>query len=102
MPGPGLTATPSKMGLTGALCSSGITLEGDIKGAVGVQILGISGNVYHVQHHWVTESGDTIYVKDAFLTPWRNAQPCCEAMMLRLARSALSRVRDQQPPSRSY
>jgi len=24
--------------------------------------LGISGNVYHVHHHWVTESGDTIFL----------------------------------------
>jgi hypothetical protein len=24
--------------------------------------------VYHVQHHWVTESGDTIFLKDAELT----------------------------------
>jgi hypothetical protein len=32
------------------------TSSGDIKGAVGVQILGISGNIYHVQHHWVTRA----------------------------------------------
>jgi hypothetical protein len=51
------------------------TSSGDIKGAVGVQILSISGNVYHVQHHWVTESGDTIYVKDAFLTAFPTSDP---------------------------
>src|ERR1700730_5234614 len=51
------------------------TSSGGIKGAVGVQILGISGNVYHVQHHWVTESGDTIYVKDAFLTAFPTSDP---------------------------
>jgi hypothetical protein len=51
------------------------TSSGDIKGAVGVQILGISGNIYHVQHHWVTESGDTIYVKDAFLTAFPTSDP---------------------------
>jgi hypothetical protein len=44
------------------------TSTGDIRGAVGVEIFGVNGNVYHVQHHWVTDSGDTIYVKDAFLT----------------------------------
>jgi len=51
------------------------TSSGDIKGAVGVQILSINGNVYHVQHHWVTESGDTIYVKDAFLTAFPTSDP---------------------------
>jgi hypothetical protein len=51
------------------------TSSGDIKGAVGVQILVISGNVYHVQHHWVTESGDTIFVKNAFLTAFTTSDP---------------------------
>ena len=51
------------------------TSSGDIKGAVGVQILGISGNVYHVQHHWVTDSGDTIFVKNAFLTAFTTSDP---------------------------
>jgi hypothetical protein len=54
---------------------TGGTSSGDIKGAVGVQILSINGNVYHVQHHWVTESGDTIYVKDAFLTAFPTSDP---------------------------
>ena len=49
------------------LCTDG-TSTGDIRGSVGVSILGISGNIYHVHHHWVTESGDTIFAKDAFLT----------------------------------
>jgi hypothetical protein len=49
------------------LCTDG-TSTGDITGAVGVSVLGISGNVYHVHHHWVTTSGDTIFLKDAFLT----------------------------------
>jgi hypothetical protein len=41
------------------LCTDG-TATGDLKGAVGVQVDGITGNVYHNRHHWVTESGDTI------------------------------------------
>ena len=49
------------------LCTDG-TATGDLKGSVGVSILGISGNVYHVHHHWVTESGDTIFLNDANLT----------------------------------
>jgi hypothetical protein len=40
------------------------TATGDLKGAVGATILNTeqSGNslVLHVQHHWVTESGDTL------------------------------------------
>jgi hypothetical protein len=51
------------------------TSTGDIRGAVGVEILGVNGNVYHVQHHWVTDSGDTIYVKDAFLTLFPTSDP---------------------------
>jgi hypothetical protein len=35
------------------LCTDG-TATGDLKGAVGVSILGITGNAYHVHHHWVT------------------------------------------------
>jgi hypothetical protein len=48
---------------------------GDLRGAVGVAILGVSGNVYHVHHHWVTDSGDTIQLKDAFLTAFPTADP---------------------------
>jgi hypothetical protein len=51
------------------------TSTGDIRGAVGVEIFGVNGNVYHVQHHWVTDSGDTIYVKDAFLTLFPTSDP---------------------------
>jgi hypothetical protein len=51
------------------LCTDG-TSTGDIRGSVGVSILGINGNVYHVHHHWVTESGDTIFLKDAYLTTY--------------------------------
>ncbi len=35
---------------------------GDLRGAVGVTVLGVNGNVYHVRHHWVTETGDTIFL----------------------------------------
>jgi hypothetical protein len=31
-------------------------------------VLGVNRNVYHVRHHGVTESGDTISLNDAFLT----------------------------------
>src|SRR5256885_4635649 len=46
---------------------------GDLKGAVGVQIVGqspgISGTtVLSVHHYWVTDAGDTIFVAPAQLT----------------------------------
>jgi hypothetical protein len=50
-----------------ARCTDG-TATGDLKGAVGVQVAGITGNVYHNHHHWVTESGDTIFLNPADLT----------------------------------
>jgi hypothetical protein len=56
------------------LCTDG-TSTGDIRGSVGVSILGINGNVYHVHHHWVTESGDTIFAKDVFLTAFPTSDP---------------------------
>jgi len=56
------------------LCTDG-TATGDLRGAVGVQVLGISGNVYHVHHHWVTESGDTISLNDAYLTIYPTSDP---------------------------
>jgi hypothetical protein len=61
-------------GSPNALCTDG-TATGDLRGAVGVQVLGISGNVYHVRHHWVTESGDTISLSDAFLTAFPTSDP---------------------------
>src|SRR5215470_14144439 len=40
------------------------TATGDLKGAVGATVLSteVVGNsfLFHVQHHWVTESGDTL------------------------------------------
>jgi hypothetical protein len=56
------------------LCTGGTT-TGDLAGGVGVGVLGIQGNVYHVQHHWVTASGDTIFAKDAFLTTFPTSDP---------------------------
>jgi hypothetical protein len=56
------------------LCTDG-TATGDLKGSVGVSILSISGNVYHVHHHWVTESGDTIFLNDAYLTTYPTSDP---------------------------
>src|SRR5207248_3478053 len=46
---------------------------GDLKGAVGVEITGSSGTTFNVQHHWVTENGDTLTIdpaiaKGAFVT----------------------------------
>ena len=56
------------------LCTGGTT-TGDLSGGVGVSVLSINGNVYHVQHHWVTESGDTIFAKDALLTTFPTSDP---------------------------
>jgi hypothetical protein len=48
------------------------TATGDLRGGLGVDVLSItpgsSGTtVYHVQHHWVTETGDTIFLQNAEL-----------------------------------
>src|SRR5215475_5600317 len=48
------------------------TATGDLRGAVGATILGTEGSgntlILHVQHHWVTESGDTLDFSVATLT----------------------------------
>jgi hypothetical protein len=50
------------------------TATGDLRGAVSGTILGAphpgAGNtlVFHVQHHWVTESGDTLTFDPAVAT----------------------------------
>jgi len=49
------------------LCSDG-TATGDLKGAIGVSVLAVTGNVFHVHHHLVTETGETVFWKDADLT----------------------------------
>lgn len=45
---------------------------GDLKGAVGVSILSTEGSgntlILHVQHHWVSESGDIISLDPATAT----------------------------------
>jgi hypothetical protein len=51
------------------------TATGDLRGGLGVVILGISpgqngSTVFHVQHHWVTETGDTIFLADAYATAY--------------------------------
>jgi hypothetical protein len=48
------------------------TATGDLKGAVGATILSTEGSgntlILHVQHHWVTESGDTLVFDPAIAT----------------------------------
>ena len=49
------------------------TATGDLKGAIGVEILNQSSGpggttVFSVHHFWVTEAGDTIFVEPAQLT----------------------------------
>jgi hypothetical protein len=58
------------------LCTDG-PATGDLRGAIGVQVLAVSGNgnLYHNHHHWVTDSGDTIFLKDAYLTTFPTSDP---------------------------
>ena len=50
------------------------TATGDLSGGLGVSVLGVtpgSGGgptIYHVHHHWVTTTGDTLSLKDADLS----------------------------------
>lgn len=49
------------------------TATGDLRGAVSGSLLGYapgSGNtvIFHVQHHWVTETGDTLFFDPATAT----------------------------------
>ena len=48
------------------------TATGDLKGAVGATILSTEGSgntlILHVQHHWVTESGETLVFDPATAT----------------------------------
>lgn len=37
------------------------TATGDLRGAVGAKILSTDGVNFSIQHHWVTEAGDTIF-----------------------------------------
>lgn len=45
-------------------------ISGDLAGAVSVQILQVTGNVYHIRKHFVTTSGDTITVADTDFTTY--------------------------------
>ena len=56
------------------------TASGDLKGAIGVDIVSISNGpngttVFHNQHHWVTESGDTLFLKNADATAFPASGP---------------------------
>lgn len=56
------------------------TATGDLKGSIGVDILSVSGGangttVFHNQHHWVTESGDTLFLKNADATAFPASGP---------------------------
>jgi hypothetical protein len=50
------------------------TTTGDLKGAVSATLLGAPQSgpggtvVFHVQHHWVTEGGDTLTIDPAAAT----------------------------------
>ena len=49
------------------------TATGDLRGAVSGTLVGApvaSGNtvIFHVQHHWVTETGDTLFFQQATAT----------------------------------
>jgi hypothetical protein len=49
------------------------TATGDLKGGLGVTVLGVKpgpngSSIYHVHHHWVTETGETLLFEDAYLT----------------------------------
>jgi len=52
----------------GALTTMGVA-TGDLKGAIGVQIVGGSSDFtsIDVQHHWVTENGETLNIGPATL-----------------------------------
>lgn len=59
------------------------TATGDLKGALGVKLLGlVSGTpgdgkpvVFKVQHFWVTETGDTIFTDQAEVTGYPGKSP---------------------------
>jgi hypothetical protein len=49
------------------------TATGDLRGGLGVDVLSVApgangSTVFHNHHHWVTESGDTIFFADADAT----------------------------------
>jgi len=61
----------TNLGAIDASSTMGV-VTGDLKGAVSATVLGteVVGNnlVFHIQHHWVTESGDTLLFDPATAT----------------------------------
>ena len=61
----------TNLGAVDAVTTMG-TATGDLRGAVGATILSTEGSgntlILHVQHHWVTESGDTLDFSPAAAT----------------------------------
>jgi len=61
----------TNLGAVDAATTMGVA-TGDLKGAVGATILSTEGTgntlILHVQHHWVTESGDTLFFAPATAT----------------------------------
>jgi hypothetical protein len=60
---------------------------GDLKGGLGVNILappsaGPNGSiVFHNHHQWVTESGDTLLLEDAYATAFPTMSPAAPALL---------------------
>jgi hypothetical protein len=48
---------------------------GDLRGAIGVEILATLSNGFHVHHHFVAESGDQIFFADADVTVFPTSDP---------------------------
>jgi hypothetical protein len=48
---------------------------GDLRGAIGVEILATLSNGFHVHHHFVLESGDQIFFDDADVTVFPTSDP---------------------------
>ena len=61
------------------------TATGDLKGGVGVSVLSVAPGangviVFHNQHHWVTENGDTLSLEDADATAFPTSMPALVAI----------------------
>jgi hypothetical protein len=51
------------------------TVSGDLRGAIGVTVLSLKQNpngtlTFYNQHHWVTETGDTLQLAPAYATAY--------------------------------
>ncbi len=56
------------------------TASGDLRGGIGVTVLSLKQNgdgslTFHNQHHWVTETGDTIFTNPASATAYPSGVP---------------------------